>query len=159
MINLFDSGISIEKMAAFLDGNLSASEMQDISSLIESNASLQQFMNVNSMIEESISALSSSDMELLQELQTQDFQLPSLDDNFHGLVTLSPEASPFEESMPASACDDEQPEDTSVQQFEPKDHGDITESFDGTEVHTTTFTIEDNSPQTENAIDALGEGF
>lgn len=38
-------------MAAFLDGNLSASEMQGISSMIDADASLQKFMDANSVID------------------------------------------------------------------------------------------------------------
>lgn len=47
MDNLFNSGISIEKMAAFLDGNLSSSEMQGISSLIDNDASLKQIVGAS----------------------------------------------------------------------------------------------------------------
>ena len=94
-------------MAAFLDGNLSASETQGISSLIDSDASLQQFMDASSVIDESVAAFSLSDIELPQELQSLNFDLPNLDSDFNGLVTLSPEQG-FDDIELVAACADVQ---------------------------------------------------
>lgn len=54
MDNLFNSGISIEKMAAFLDGNLSASEMQKVSTIVSSNDDLRNFVSVSGQIDKNI---------------------------------------------------------------------------------------------------------
>lgn len=79
MFDLFNSGISIEKFAAFLDGNLSADEMRDISAVIHENESLHQFKNINSVVDDAIDAFSCSSIVLPKELQTLDFELPSLE--------------------------------------------------------------------------------
>lgn len=90
MDNIFSTSISIEKMAAYLDGNLSEHEMQDISSIIDSHVSLQKFINASSDIDEVLSSMSNVEMELPKELQTPDFEIPSLDANIHNLVSLTP---------------------------------------------------------------------
>lgn len=75
MDNLFDSGISIEKMAAFLDGNLSASEMQHVSKIIEKDTSLQKFVEASDLIDDDIAI---EDYSVLpEELATTDFDLPN----------------------------------------------------------------------------------
>lgn len=77
MDNLFNSGISIEKMAAFLDGNLSASEMQEVSAIIDGNASLSKMVNLSDMVDDSI-AIEDFDS-LPDELSSMDFELPNLE--------------------------------------------------------------------------------
>lgn len=90
MDNIFSTGISIEKMAAYLDGNLSECEMQDISSMIDSNVPLQQFIKASYDIDDALSSMSDLEMELPEELQTPDFEIPLFDTNMHNLVTLAP---------------------------------------------------------------------
>ena len=157
MDNLFNSGISIEKMAAFLDGNLSASEMQGISSLIDNDASLQRFMDASSVIDESISAFSMSEMDLPQELQTLDFELPSLDSDFHGLVTLSPEPLPFQDNMMVAACADPQIEDTPVHQYESGEHGSLTDVIGGSDDQIAAYSDDSITTETDNTFDGLPE--
>ena len=83
MDNLFNSGISIEKMSAFLDGNLSASEMQDISSLIDSDASLKQILGASLRIDVMISNYTEADLQMPPEIMGEDFSLPNIEnDNF-----------------------------------------------------------------------------
>lgn len=103
MDDLFNSGISIERMAAYLDGNLSAGEMQGISSLINSDAFLHQFMHASSVIDDALSDYSPDELELPSELQSLDFAFPDLDSDFIGLVTLSPEPR-FEDVMAMASC-------------------------------------------------------
>ena len=157
MDNLFNSGISIEKMAAYLDGNLSASEMQGISSLIDNDASLQQFMDASSVIDESISAFSMSDIKLPQELQTLDFELPSLDGNFHGLVTLSPDPLSFPNNMMVAACADPQIENTPVQQFESGNHGSLAEIMSGSDENIAAYSDDSIATETGNTLDGFPE--
>lgn len=144
-------------MAAFLDGNLSSSEMQGISSLIDNDASLQQFINASSAIDESVSAFSMSDIDLPQELQTLDFELPSLDDDFHGLVTLSPEPLPFPDNMMVAACADTQIEDASVQQPESDDHSLFMDITNGSDVHIAAPADDTISTETDNTFDGFPE--
>lgn len=156
MDNLFDSGISIEKMAAFLDGNLSASEMQGISSMIDGDASLQKFMAASDIIDDSISAFSPSDVELPQELQTLDFELPSFDGNFHGLVPLSSEPSPFLDDMMVAACADT-PVGEDVHQFGSDKHATFVEPSDNTNDQIETFSDKTVPTETDNINDGLPE--
>ncbi len=144
-------------MAAFLDGNLSASEMQCISSLIDNDASLQRFMDASSVIDESISAFSMSDMDLPQELQTLDFNLPSLDLDFHGLVTLSPEPLPFPDNMMVAACADPQIEDTPVHQYESGDHGSLAEIMSGSDENIAAYSDDSIATETDNTLDGFPE--
>lgn len=156
MDNLFNSGISIEKMAAFLDGNLSESEMQGISSMIDADASLQKFMDANSVIDESISAFSLSDMGLPQELQTLDFELPSLDGNFHGPVTLSPEPSHLLDDMTAAACANA-PVEGVIQQLDSEDHESFTDIMNNSDEHVAAFSDDTITTETDNTFDGLLE--
>lgn len=157
MNNLFNSGLSIEKMAAFLDGNLSASEMQSISSLIDNDASLKRFMDASSVIDESISAFSMSDKDLPQELQTLDFDLPSLDVDFHGLVTLSPEPLPFPDNMMIAACADPQIESAPIQQYESGDHGSLADLMSGSDEHIAAYSDDSIATETDNTFDGFPE--
>lgn len=141
-------------MAAYLDGNLSASEMQGISSLIDNDTSLQLFMDASSVIDELISAFSMSDIELPQELQTLNFDLPSLDGDFHGLVTLSPEPLPFPDNMMVAACADPQIEDTPVHQYESGDHGSLTDVIGGSDAQIAADSI---TIETDNTFDGFPE--
>lgn len=143
-------------MAAFLDGNLSESEMQGISSMIDADASLQKFMDANSVIDESISAFSLSDMGLPQELQTLDFELPSLDGDFHGLVTLSPEPSPFLDDMMVAACANA-PVEGVIQQLDSEDHKSFTDIMDNSDEHVAAFSDDTITTETDNTFDGLPE--
>lgn len=152
MDNLFNSGLSIEKLAAFLDGNLPASEMQGVSSMIEGNASLQKFMSVSSVIDDSISAFPLSGIELPQELQTLDFELPSLDNDFHGLVPLSPEPSPFLNDMMAAICTDAPVGDT-IHQVESDEHAITAEPLDNPDEQIAALSDDAVSTETDNMFD------
>ena len=81
MDNLFNSGISIEKMAAFLDGNLSSSEMQDISSLIDNDASLKQIVGASARIDDTIGSYTESDLQMPPEIMGEDFSLPDIEND------------------------------------------------------------------------------
>lgn len=99
MINLFNSGISIEKMAAFIDGNLPADEMRDISAVIDEDSNLQKFIETNHIVDDAIPAILDSEIELPSEIQTPDFELPSLDDFNHNTVPISPNGAASREGM------------------------------------------------------------
>lgn len=79
MDNLFNSGISIEKMAAFLDGNLSASEMQEMSAIIGGDTILQQIVDVSDTVDDTILSYTDNDIVLPIELQLTDFEIPQID--------------------------------------------------------------------------------
>lgn len=78
MSNLFDTGVSIEKMAAYLDGNVYSEEAQKISSLISSNDDLKQFVESNDAIDEGIEDFYSLGGEMPEEISNLDFDLPDV---------------------------------------------------------------------------------
>lgn len=85
MGNIFDSNISIEKLAAFFDGNLSNDEMLEISNLIENNKQIKEFISIKEMIDTDINDWTSNndiEFDLPPELSSLDFELPNLD-NFY----------------------------------------------------------------------------
>lgn len=145
-------------MAAFLDGNLSESEMQGISSMIDADASLQKFMDANSVIDESISAFSLSDMGLPQELQTLDFELPSLDGKFHGLVTLSPEPSHLLDDMMVAACANA-PVEGVIQQLDSEDHKSFTDIMDNSDEHIAAYSDDSIATETDNTLEGFPENL
>lgn len=65
-------------MAAFLDGNLSASEMKEISSRINNNEDLTQFVEASDNIDDSIESYCLSNCELPEEIASTDFEIPHL---------------------------------------------------------------------------------
>lgn len=68
-------------MAAFLDGNLSASEMQHVSKIIEDDTLLQKFVEASDFIDDDIAI---EDYSVLpEELASMDFDLPN-PENFSG---------------------------------------------------------------------------
>lgn len=69
-------------MAAFLDGNLSASEMNDISTFIENDESLQKIIDANFQVEDALLFTSPSEFELPTELQNENFDIPNVDFEF-----------------------------------------------------------------------------
>ncbi len=78
---------SIEKFAAFLDGNLSQSEMKQFSQLAEQDEVLHQLLNASTEIEDSIAGFTDSDLQLPPEIANPDFELPDIDNaNLGGLV-------------------------------------------------------------------------
>lgn len=78
MSNLFETGVSIEKMAAYLDGNVYSEEAQKISSLISSNDDLKQFVESNDAIDEGIEEFYSLGGEMPEEISNLDFDLPDV---------------------------------------------------------------------------------
>lgn len=78
MSNLFETGVSIEKMAAYLDGNVYSEEAQKISSLISSNDDLKQFVESNDAIDEGIEEFYSLGGEMPEEISHLDFDLPDV---------------------------------------------------------------------------------
>lgn len=66
-------------MAAFLDGNLSASEMQEMSAIIGGDTILQQIVDVSDTVDDTILSYTDNDIVLPIELQLTDFEIPQID--------------------------------------------------------------------------------
>lgn len=69
---------SIEKFAAYLDGNLSPDEMQQFSKLAEHNDVLRQLIEAGSAIDDALSKYTESDLQLPEEIIDMDFDLPEI---------------------------------------------------------------------------------
>lgn len=70
---------SIEQFAAFLDGNLSQSEMQHFSQLAENDGALHQLLDANADVDDTIAAFTDVDLQLPPELTGTDFELPDVE--------------------------------------------------------------------------------
>ena len=69
---------SIEKFAAYLDGNLSPDEMQQFSQQAEHNEALRQLLEASSEIDDAISGFSETDLQLPPEILGSSFELPEI---------------------------------------------------------------------------------
>lgn len=118
---------SIEQFAAYLDGNLSQSEMQQISQLAEHDGALHQLLDANSVVDNTLAGFTDSDLQLPPEIASSEFELPTIPtDGISPLVTLSPD--PMDDMLvAAAACADE---DISMfSDVNPKDHSSIGDSL------------------------------
>lgn len=94
---------SIEQFAAFLDGNLSQSEMQQFSQLAEQDSVLHQLLDASDVVDDTIAGFTDADLELPNEIIGSDFELPTIPtEGFSPLITLSPES--FDGMLVAAAA-------------------------------------------------------
>lgn len=114
---------SIEQFAAYLDGNLSQSEMQQFSQLAEHDGALHQLLDASSVVDNTLAGFSDADLQLPPEIAGSDFELPTIPaEGVSPLVTLRPE--PMDDMpMATAACADE---DISMfSDVNPEDHSTI----------------------------------
>lgn len=71
---------SVEKFAAFLDGNLSQDEMQQVLQQTEHDQVLHQILGASSVVDETLSGYSSDDLQLPEEIDSPDFRIPDVED-------------------------------------------------------------------------------
>ena len=96
---------SIEEFAAFLDGNLSQSEMHRFSQFAVHDGALTRLLNANSVVDETINGFTDADLQLPSDLVGVDFELPTIPiENVSTLVSLSPEPV---DAMHVAACADD----------------------------------------------------
>ena len=97
---------SIEKFAAFLDGNLPQDEIQQFSRLAEQDEMIHQILDASSIIDDTIAGFTESDLQLPPEIAGSSFEIPSIPSiGISPLVTLTP--SPTDDIMVAAACANE----------------------------------------------------
>ena len=72
---------SIEQFAAYLDGNLSQSEMQQFSQLAEHESALHQLLDASSVVENTFASFTDSDLQLPPEIMGNDFFLPDIEND------------------------------------------------------------------------------
>lgn len=70
---------SIEKFAAYLDGNLPESEMQQFAQLAEHDGALRQLLDASSMVDDTMAGFTDADLQLPTEIAGIDFELPEPD--------------------------------------------------------------------------------
>ena len=70
---------SIEKLAAYLDGNLSQSEMQQFSQMAEHDDALHQLLDASDMLDDTIAGFTDADLQLPLEISGSDFEIPDVD--------------------------------------------------------------------------------
>lgn len=94
---------SIEMFAAYLDSNLSQSEMQQFVSLANHDDVLHQLLDANAVVDETISRFTDSNLQLPSEFTGVEFSLPTIPDiGISPLVTLSHE--PMDDILVTAAC-------------------------------------------------------
>ena len=70
MDKMFQPSISVEKFAAYLDGNLLPEEMAKISSAIEHSELLQDIMDASDLADDTLANYSEYELSLPQELSS-----------------------------------------------------------------------------------------
>ena len=75
MNNKIISALSIEDFAAYVDGNLSPEAIQDI----VGQSDFQELLEANSAIDQSYASIIESGFEVPDEINSSDFQIPSID--------------------------------------------------------------------------------
>ena len=115
---------SIEEFAAFLDGNLSANDMQQFTQLAAHDDALHQLLHANSVVDDTLDGLRDADLQLPADLMNADFELPEIpsSDDASMLVSLSPE--PVDDMLVAACSDDD------VSMFSGIDQDDHTNTVD-----------------------------
>lgn len=73
------SVLSIEKLAAFMDGNLTQDEMTQFSKLADDNLKLHQMLEANDVIDNEIASFDGQDMQLPDEIIGADFSIPDIE--------------------------------------------------------------------------------
>ena len=97
---------SIEEFAAFLDGNLSQSEMHHFSQFAEQDETLHQLLDANSVVDGSLGGFTDAELQLPSDLVGVDFELPTIpSEEVSTLVSLSPE--PVDDMLVAACSDDD----------------------------------------------------
>lgn len=79
MRNEFHPDMSIEKMASWLDGNLSAEEMTQLAEQIQGDPMLLEMVAVSDEIDSDMEAFEASGEQLPEELQDDEFDIPNPD--------------------------------------------------------------------------------
>ncbi len=93
MAKTMHNPISIEKFAAYLDGNLSIEETQDVAGLIMNDSALSELLAVNTAVDYQMQQMENDGYALPDDLANMEFDYPHLDattefPNLDGIETL-----------------------------------------------------------------------
>lgn len=98
---------SIEEFAAFLDGNLSANDMQQFTQLAAHDNALHQLLHANSVIDDTFDGFKDSDLQLPADLINADFELPEIHSSEDAPTLVSPSPEPMDDMLVAVCADDD----------------------------------------------------
>ncbi len=82
MDNNFFNNVSVEKFAAFLDGNLLPDEMQQMSSMVENNEMMHDIYAVSKLADETLANYTDDDLAPPEEITSTDFEIPQIFSDF-----------------------------------------------------------------------------
>ena len=102
----FDSSdfpVSIEEFAAYMDGNLSDSDMNNIQQIINNNINLREILETNDLIEDSKLSMTNEGWQLPEELLTSDFEYPEIKENLENILDEDDILSSENESLISEA--------------------------------------------------------
>ena len=94
----FFNNVSVEKFAAFLDGNLLPDEMQQMSSMVESNEMMHDIYAASKLTDETLTNYTDDDLTLPEEMTSAKFELPHVFRDF--------QSSELSEDFEVAACAD-----------------------------------------------------
>lgn len=96
---------SVEQFAAYLDGNLSQSEMQQFSQMVTQDNVLHKLLDASSEVDKTLADFTESDLQLPSEIMGLDFELPEIPaEGASPLITVAPEPM---DNIFVAACADE----------------------------------------------------
>lgn len=141
---------SVEQFAAYLDGNLSQSEMRQFSEMTEQDDVLHKLLDASTEVDNTLAGLTESDLQLPSEIMGLDFELPEIPaEGVSPLITLASE--PIDNIFVAACAD----EDVSMfSEIEHEEHliaGDI--------VHDNPILSMPNDDMLDNNLEELSNSF
>ena len=92
----FFNNVSVEKFAAFLDGNLLPDEMQQMSSMVESNEMMHDIYAASKLTDETLTNYTDDDLTLPEDMTSAEFELPHVFSDF--------QSSELSEDFEVAAC-------------------------------------------------------
>ena len=101
----FTPPVSIEEFAAYLDGNLSDSKMDDLQQLIDNDVHLRNIIDINSFMEDNISSIIDEEWQLPDEILKMDFEYPGLNESLENFVDEDDIFSQEDKSIYTEAVD------------------------------------------------------
>lgn len=85
MDNNFFNNVSVEKFAAFLDGNLLPDEMQQMSSMVDNNEMMHDIYAASKLTDETLANYTDDDLALPEEIKSADLEIPLIFSDFQSI--------------------------------------------------------------------------
>ena len=141
---------SVEQFAAYLDGNMSQSDMIHFSQMAEQDNVLHKLLDASSDVENTLADFMESDLQLPSEIMGLDFELPTIPaEGVLPLITLTPEPM---DNIFVAACADE--DVSMLPEFEHEEH-----LIAGDTMHDNTTLSMPNDDLLDNNFEDLSNSF